>query len=853
MDQPIAPPTIRLSDYRPPEWLIGEVALRFELDAERTRVHATLQVARNGAHDAPLRLDGEDLTLVAIAVDGVEASPDVTPAGLAVAIAGDRATVTTVVDIAPAANTALMGLYASGGNLCTQCEAEGFRRITYFIDRPDVLARYTVRLEADAARYPVLLANGEPGASGALDGGRHFAEWADPWPKPSYLFALVAGPLSALRDTFVTRSGKTVALAIWVAEADLPRCGHAMAALKDAMRWDEVNYGREYDLDTFNIVAVADFNAGAMENKGLNIFNSKYILADPETATDDDFDAVAAVVAHEYFHNWTGNRVTCRDWFQLSLKEGLTVFRDQGFTADQGSPAVSRIDDVRALRGSQFPEDAGPLAHPIRPDHYIEIGNFYTSTVYNKGAEVIRMLSVLLGPEAFRAGTDLYFDRFDGHAVTTDDWLDAMADASGRDLGSFRRWYDQAGTPRIAASVDHDATAATARVSLVQTVPPTPGQPDKVPMAMPFRVALVGRESGRRLGDEAVVTVDGSAEVAFSGIDEPPLLSLNRGFSAPVIVVADQSRADLAQLAAHDDDPFARWEATQRLALDILSTDDDPADLVGTVAATLASPLDPEFIAEAILLPTEAVIGEAAAVVEVDAIHRRRQGARTAISVQLNDALWSTYRRNSANRHELTPEAKGRRALKNVALGYLLVGGDAAAAEAAWTQLVGADNMTDRLAALSALVNGSTDRRDEALAWFYDRHKDNALVIDKWFTVQALSLQPDTFAKVVALRSHPDFNANNPNRLRALIGAFGVNQVRFNAADGAPYRFLADEIMTIGRTNAGAAARLTTPLTRWRRFDASRSALMRAELERIAAVPNLSRDVFEIVSKSLTG
>ncbi len=552
-----------------------------------------------------------------------------------------------------------MGLYASGGNLCTQCEAEGFRRITYFADRPDVLSRYSVRLEADANDYPVLLSNGEPGATGTLADGRHFAEWSDPWPKPCYLFALVAGRLEALHDTFTTASGKPVALAIWVAAGDLPRCGHAMISLKQAFRWDEVNYGREYDLDTFNIVAVADFNAGAMENKGLNIFNSKYILADQESATDDDFDAVAAVVAHEYFHNWTGNRITCRDWFQLSLKEGLTVFRDQGFTADQGSAAVSRIDDVRTLRGAQFPEDAGPLAHPIRPDAYIEIGNFYTATVYNKGAEVIRMLSVLLGPQAFRAGTDLYFERFDGQAVTTDDWLAVMAEASGRDLGSFRRWYDQAGTPRIAATVEHDPATATARVRLTQTVPPTPGQPDKLPMAMPLRVALLGARSGQRLGDEQVITVDGSVEAVFADVREAPLMSLNRGFSAPVIIVAQQSRADLAMLAAHDDDPFARWEATQRLALEVLSEDGDASELVATVRATLAAGLNPEFTAEAILLPSEAVVGDAAAIVEVDAIHRRRQAARRAIALELNEELWTAYRAQRQQSLRIDPRSEG--------------------------------------------------------------------------------------------------------------------------------------------------------------------------------------------------
>jgi aminopeptidase N len=853
LDAPFAPPTIRLADYQLPDWHVPTVALRFELDAVRTRVHARLTVERNGAHTRPLVLDGEDLTLISVSVDGVPVAAVVDDGNLSLTIDGDTAIVETIVEIEPAANTVLMGLYASGGKLCTQCEAEGFRRITFFPDRPDVLSRYTVRLEADAALYPVLLSNGDRGAVGALDGGRHFAEWTDPWPKPSYLFAVVAGDLGALRDRFVTASGREVALAIWADAADLPRCGHAMAALKASFRWDEVNYGREYDLDEFNIVAVSDFNAGAMENKGLNIFNSKYILADQETATDDDFDAVAAVVAHEYFHNWTGNRVTCRDWFQLSLKEGLTVFRDQQFSADQGSAAVNRIDDVRMLRGAQFPEDAGPLAHPIRPDAYIEIGNFYTSTVYNKGAEVIRMLATLLGEKAFRAGTDLYFDRFDGQAVTTDDWLAAMSDASGRDLGSFREWYNQAGTPRIAVELDHDAAAGVATLRLTQSVPATPGQPVKVPMAMPFRVALFGRDSGARLGDERVIDVDGSTTVRFEGVGEAPVASLNRGFSAPVIVDAVQSRADLAFLAAHDDDPFARWEATQRLAHDILSGDGPPDDLVATVAATLDAGLDPEFTAEAILLPTESVIGDQAAIVDVDAIHRRRKATRAAISTALHDKLWATYRSNGANRYELTAEAKGRRALKNAALGYLMVGDAADAVAACWAQFNDADNMTDRMAALAFLANSAASERDAALAAFYARYRDNPLVIDKWFAVQAVSSRPDTLARVIELRAHPDFNASNPNRLRSLIGAFGVNQVRFHAIDGAGYRFLADEILTVGMTNPGAAARLSVPLGRWKRFDPVRSGLMRAELERILAAPGLSKDVFEMTSKALAG
>ena len=845
-----APQTVRLADYRAPDWLVPDVALRFELDAARTRVHARLTVVRNGDHDRALVLDGQGLALIAATVDGI--AVDTQPVGetLTLAIAGDRAVVETVVEIAPAANTRLMGLYASGGLLCTQCEAEGFRRITFFPDRPDVLSRYTVRLEADAAAYPVLLSNGDRGAAGALPGGRHFAEWVDPWPKPAYLFAVVAGDLAALTDAFTTASGRAVTLAIWTAAADVPRCAHAMAALKASMRWDEVNYGREYDLSEFNIVAVADFNAGAMENKGLNIFNSKYILADPETATDTDFDAVAAVVAHEYFHNWTGNRVTCRDWFQLSLKEGLTVFRDQQFSADQGSAAVRRIDDVRMLRAAQFPEDAGPMAHPIRPDHYIEIGNFYTATVYNKGAEVIRMLHTLLGGEAFRRGTDLYFERHDGQAVTTDDWLGAMADASGRDLAGFRRWYAQAGTPRVAATLTHDAAARTATLALTQTVPPTPGQPYKQPATLPMAVALFGRDSGARLGPARTVAVDAAASVTFDGVDEPPVLSINRGFSAPVIVDAPLDRGALAFLSAHDDDPFARYEALQRLALDVLAGDGPADDLVDAVGATLASGLDPAFIAEAVLLPSEAFIGDQAAVVDVDAIHRRREAARVAIGAALRDRWWAVYRDNDANRFELTPEAKGRRRLKNVALGYLMADDAADAVAAAATQFERADNMTDRMAALGLLAGSADPVCDTVLEAFYARFRGDASVIDKWFGVQAMSARADTLATVAALGRHPDFSRTNPNRLRALFGAFGVNQLRFHDASGAGYRLLADEIIAVDPINPQGAARLVTPLGRWRRFDAARGALMRAELQRISAVPSLSKDVFEMATRA---
>ncbi len=848
---PHGPTVVRLADYAAPDWLVPHVALEFDLDAARTVVRARLEVVRNGDHDRPLVLDGDRLEVLALRVDGTDRTERLRDDTLTLAIAGDRAVVESEVAISPQANTQLMGLYASGGKLCTQCEAEGFRRITFFPDRPDVLSTYTVRLAADRALYPVLLANGNPGATGT-DGDRHWAVWDDPWPKPCYLFAAVAGDLAPFRDTFTTASGRTVALAIWVAEPDLPRCAHAMAALKTSMAWDEANYGREYDLDVFNIVAVDDFNFGAMENKGLNIFNAKYVLADAETATDADFDAVAAIVAHEYFHNWTGNRITCRDWFQLSLKEGLTVFRDQQFSADQGSRAVRRIDDVRSLRAVQFPEDAGPLAHPIRPAEYIEIGNFYTSTVYNKGAEVIRMLHTLLGPEKFRAGTDLYFDRHDGQAVTCDDFVAAMADASGHDLGRFSRWYAQAGTPRVAATLTHDPLTATATLKLEQSSLPTPGEPNKLPLHIPLRAALFDPASGARIGDERLVElIDESVTVTFVGVQSPPLLSLNRGFSAPVILTAPTPRAAHAFLSAHDDDPFARWEALQQLALDVLAADGPADDLVAALGATLASGLDAAFIAEAVLLPSEAFIGDQAEVVDVDAIHRRRDGARIHAATALHDLWWAAYRGNAANRYEMTPEAKGRRRLRNVALGYLMATGAPDAVAAAWTQFEGADNMTDRLAALGVLANADAPEREAALAAFHDRYAGDAASIDKWFSVQAMSTRDDTLAQVLALSQHPDFSASNPNRLRSLVGAFGANQLRLHAADGAGYRFLADQVLATDGVNAGSAARLVTPLGRWRRFDAGRSVLMKAELERVLASPRLSKDVFEMASKSL--
>ena len=854
------PAVHRREDYRPPAWLVPDVSLDFALDPSATRVRARLDVRRGGETGEPLRLDGDGLTPIAVLVDGVAVNDwRMENDQLVIPLSGDAHVIETEVEIAPDRNTQLMGLYSSGGNLCTQCEAEGFRRITFFPDRPDVLATYRVRMSADKARYPVLLANGDPIASGDNDDGTHWAEWHDPFPKPSYLFALVAGDLACNRGTFTTRSGREVELGIWVRAADLPKTDHALHALKLSMAWDERVYGREYDLDVFNIVAVDDFNFGAMENKGLNIFNSRYILADPDTATDYDYDAIATVVAHEYFHNWSGNRVTCRDWFQLSLKEGFTVFRDQGFSADQGSAAVKRIEDVRGLRASQFPEDAGPLAHPVRPESYLEISNFYTSTIYNKGAELIRMMATILGPTRFRAACDLYFDRFDGTAATCEDFVACMEEGGEVDLSRFRLWYSQAGTPRVAASLSHDGGRATLR--LAQHVPPTPGQAVKEPMVLPLKIRLFGAETGRPLGPEQLVLLEDASEtIVFDGVAERPVLSINRGFSAPVTIESDRTAEELAFLARHDDDPFARYEAMQQLMLDTLVAGavEGAADhraVIDAVADTLDDPtLDRAFVAEAVLLPSESFIGDQLSVVDPDAIFAAREALRADLGRALGDRWREIYDANESDRpYEYTPAAKAARRIRNVALGYIAASGASDAAALAFRQFERADNMTDRQGALSVLVNGESDLREAALDIFYNRYAGNPLVLDKWFQTQALSTRVDTLAAVRALAEHPDFTLANPNRARSLIGAFAVNQRAFNQADGAGYRFLADQLIALDRLNPQTAAKLLPPLGRWRRFDPARAALMRAELERIVGTSGLSKDLFEQASKSLDG
>ncbi|MBK6490726.1 MAG: aminopeptidase N [Sphingomonadales bacterium] len=858
LNAPAAPTVVRREDYRPPDWLVPSVRLEFKLSVERTRVHATLLVERNGRHDRPLRLDGDELQPAALRVDGEETSNWSLDAGaLVLPLSGDQHTIETEVELNPAANTKLMGLYASGGLLCTQCEAEGFRRITFFPDRPDVLSRYHVRMEADRGSFPILLCNGDPVGGGELPAGRHWAEWNDPFPKPAYLFALVAGDLHANRDGFTTMSGRKVDLAIWVTERDLPKTAHAMAALKTSMKWDEDVYGREYDLAIFNIVAVDDFNFGAMENKGLNIFNSRYILADPDTATDMDYDGILGVVAHEYFHNWSGDRVTCRDWFQLSLKEGFTVFRDQCFSADQGSAPVTRIEDVRMLRASQFQEDAGPLAHPVRPESYIEIANFYTATVYNKGAEIIRMMLTLLGPEKFRAGSDLYFARHDGQAVTCEDFVLAMEEASGVDLRQFRLWYSQAGTPHVKVSLMHDATAQEAVVKLEQSIPDTPGQTNKLPMTIPFKLALFDRDSANREIERLEILTGAKMEIRVPGFAKRPVLSINRGFSAPIIVESDRSAADLAFLSAHDDDPFGRYEAMQQLMLDTLvgavsggKTDHGP--VIEAVRNTLTNnALDPAFVAEAVLLPSEAFIGDQMLVVDPDAINAAREALRRGLGRSL-EGLWrGAFAAHAAKPFEYSPLAKGSRRLRNVSLGYLAGAGAPDAAKMAFNQFEAADNMTDRLAALGTLVNSDAEERVAALDIFYNRYRDNPLVIDKWFTTQALSTRKDTIRAVQDLREHADFTLHNPNRVRALAGAFSVNQQQFNLADGSGYRFLADILLALDPINPQTSAKLLPPLGRWRRFDAARQALMKAELERIVAKPGLSKDLYEQASKSL--
>jgi len=863
--QPEAPRTIYRKDYTPPAWLVPDITLDFDLSLKATKVVAKLTVEKNG--DTPtIRLDGDDLSLVSLKVDGNPHNDwRMEGSDLVVDLPGTRheLTIETLVD--PSANTQLSGLYATNGLLCTQCEAEGFRRITFFPDRPDVLSRYKVRMSGDKAAFPVLLSNGNPVAEGDGENGTHWAEWHDPWPKPSYLFALVAGQLVANRDTFTTMSGRAVKLAILVRAGDESRTDHAMRSLKASMKWDEETYGREYDLDDFNIVAVSDFNAGAMENKGLNVFNTRYILADPETATDSDYDAIEGVVAHEYFHNWSGNRVTCRDWFQLSLKEGFTVLRDQQFSADMGSAPVKRIEDVRILRAAQFPEDSGPLAHPIRPDSYQEISNFYTATVYNKGAEVIRMMTVLAGPERFRKGTDLYFARHDGEAATCEDFVKAIEDGAGLDLTQFRRWYEQAGTPKVEVDLAHDAETKSVTLTLKQTVPATPGQPDKQPMVIPLRAALFDRVSATHKGEQLIVLDRDEQTFLFPGFDAMPVLSLNRGFSAPVSIVTPTPPQDLLFLAAHDDDPFARYEAMQQLVVQHLVAavtgtlgDDAKAkgrhDIGTAFAAVLAdTALDDLMRGELLILPGESYLAEQLAVNQPGKIRAEREALKAWLGETLGAEWRALHDRCAAVSYSLSAEARGARKLKTQALVYLSAAEKAEAASRAKAQYDTADNMTDRQGALMVLCGIECPEREAALADFHQRFDGNALVIDKWFSLQASSLHPKVIEHVKDLAKRDEFTLTNPNRVRSLYMAFAANTAAFHDESGEGYKLIADLILALDPINPNTAARFVPPLGRWRKMEPGRAAKMRAELERIVAAPKLSRDTFEQVSRSLEG
>jgi len=873
--------TIHQKDYAAPDYLIESVQLTFDLDPELTRVAARLAVRSN--HDSsggarPLVLDGEELSLVAIRLDGAELDPgryQVNEGRLTIHEVPEAFVLEMTTQISPRRNTELSGLYASGPMLCTQCEAEGFRRITYFLDRPDVMAVYTVTLRADRASCPVLLSNGNPTARGDLPDGRHFVTWHDPFKKPSYLFALVAGDLVHVSDRFSTMSGREVQLEIYVEDKNRGKCEHALRSLENAMRWDEQEFGREYDLDIYMIVAVDDFNMGAMENKGLNIFNSRYVLASPETATDDDYQAIEEVIGHEYFHNWTGNRITCRDWFQLSLKEGLTIFRDQEFSADMQSRPVKRIADVKGLRSSQFPEDAGPLAHPVRPESYVEINNFYSMTVYHKGGEVIRMLRTLLGRERFRAGMDLYFARHDGQAVRVDEFVQAMADAGSRDLTQFMHWYDQAGTPLLTVQGEHDPGSASYTLTVTQSCPATPGQPVKEPFHIPLEMGLLdpqGRELPLRLQGEPEAS--GSTRVLelreatesfrFQGIDSTPVPSLLRNFSAPVKLDYPYSEQELALLMTQDSDPFVRWEAGQvqgvRLIMGLVADYQAgreltvPEGFIATFERLLADDRqDRAFLAEALTLPAESYLAEQMEVIDPVALHEARELVRRTLGERLRGAFLAA-RAACAPRAPFRPDdgLAGCRRLANLCLSYLMAAGSREAIDLSMAQFQGADNMTDSLGALGPLAGCACEERGAALAAFYERWREDRGVIDKWFSLQATSRLPDTLARVMELLEHPDFDIRNPNRVRSLVGAFShSNQVRFHDQSGAGYRFLADQILRLNDINPQIAARMLTPFSRWRRFDPARQELMKNELNRILAQPGLARDVYELAQKSV--
>ncbi|MFT5727480.1 MAG: aminopeptidase N [Desulforhopalus sp.] len=869
IDKPVA---IYRKDYRPFPYVIDKLDLTFQLFDDKTIVKATTlyRDAVNG--DQPpneLFLYGEDLELASVTLDGVTLSPEkyeVEEKGLTIKNPGRSFTLEIATVIYPAQNSSLEGLYRSSGNYCTQCEAEGFRKITYYPDRPDVLTIFTTRIEADIRECPVMLSNGNLVEQGELAGDRHFAVWEDPFAKPSYLFALVAGQLVSLNDQFITRSGRTVELKIFVEEKNREKCNHAMESLKKSMRWDEDVFGLEYDLDIFMIVAVDDFNMGAMENKGLNVFNSKYVLSTPESATDQDYLGIEGVIGHEYFHNWTGNRVTCRDWFQLSLKEGLTVFRDQEFSSDMNSRAVQRIDDVRLLRNVQFREDSGPMAHPVRPDSFVEINNFYTSTIYNKGAEVIRMMHTLIGAESFRKGMDLYFERHDGQAVTCDDFVASMEDASGVDLVQFRNWYSQAGTPLLKVQTEWDEALSAYTLTIEQSCKPTPGQDTKLPFHMPVKIGLLGK-SGEDVCEPAVLELkDEKALFTFHNITERPVLSFLRDFSAPVKIEPFQNKEDLAFLMASDPNLYNRWECANQLSKEVvlavaeqLQRGDAPEVekfYLDAVEKTLSSKMDDkDLVTLALQLPTETTLAQEMDVIYPQHLHNARRYVKQEIAKRCKAQLLKLYRDNCSTKpYAITAQAKGERSLKNLCLSYLMSLEPASeeVLSLCLAQYDSVTNMTDSIASIALLVNVDDKRRPQALDNFYDKWKDDTLVLDKWFAIQALSELPEVMSEVRKLMEHPAFSIKNPNKVRSLVGAFcSGNHAKFHSENGEGYRFLSAQIIALNKINPQIAARLLSPMVNWKRYEPKLKELMKNELQSILKQKDLSQDVYEIVNNSL--
>ncbi len=877
------PQTIYLKDYTVPEYLIQSVDLKFTLAEEQTHVISRMTLIRNPKSqtgDAPLVLLGENLNLIRVIVhDDTELNTQdyqLTPDSLTIhSVPQHREFILTIENtINPKANTALEGLYLSNGMLCTQCEAEGFRKITYFLDRPDVMTKFTTTLVGDKTHYPVLLSNGNKIASGDLADNQHWVTWEDPFNKPCYLFALVAGQLECIEDHFITQSGRSISLQIFVEAHDLDKCAHAMQSLKNSMKWDEDVYGLEYDLDLYMIVAVGHFNMGAMENKGLNVFNTKFVLARPDTATDFDYEHIEGVIGHEYFHNWTGNRVTCRDWFQLSLKEGFTVFRDQEFTGDRTSKAVKRIEDVINLRTRQFAEDAGPMAHPIRPDTYIEINNFYTLTIYEKGAEVVRMIHTLLGAEGFRKGSDLYFARHDGQAVTCNDFVNAMEAANGVDLSQFRRWYEQAGTPVLTVAQTYDATAQQLTLTITQHCPPTPGQAVKEPLHIPVTIGFINQAGATlycQLQGQASATAqiilqltEAEQSFVFENLSEQPIVSILRGFSAPVKLVMERSLEELAFLLSYDPDTFNRWEAGQQLAGQIITSliSDVQAGrdlkinpiIVNAFKQVLEQPWDDlSYFSLLLSLPSETYLAEQMTVIDVDAIHTAREFVLVSLAEQLQAQFKVLYLENHREESgQFDAGAIGRRRIKNICLAYLGRLENAEIQQWAEQQFTVAKNMTDQIAALTVIANSSHPAKAICLERFYQQWQNEALVVDKWFTLQASSANAETFSVVQSLLQHPAFDLRNPNRVRSLIGAFSqANPLHFHAANGQGYQFLGDHIIALNTLNPQVASRMLNALTSWRRYDAGRQALMKAQLERIIATDAVSKDVYEVASKSL--